>query len=259
MIDAAPRLSLVVPSFNEELRLEASLARIGAFLGSLGYGCEVIVVDDGSAEPGRRAAEKGLESLPAGIERSLVRHETNRGKGAAVRTGCLAARGHYVAFIDADLATPPEDLRLLLAALDTGADVAIGIRTQSDGSDMRHHRRLARRLAGQLFAFVMRRWLLPDVGDSQCPLKAFQRGAAQRLFRLQRIDTWAFDAELLFLAARLGLRVEKRPVRWQAMPGSHLKLDGKSLIELWNLLRIRWSHRGVTASTLAGELPEPAG
>jgi dolichyl-phosphate beta-glucosyltransferase len=104
----------------------------------------------------------------------------------------------------------------------------------------------------------MQKWLLPDVGDSQCPLKAFQRGAAQRLFRLQRIDTWAFDAELLFLASRLGLRVTKIPVRWQAMPGSHLKLNAKSALELWNLVRIRWTHRGVTANTLAGELPEPA-
>jgi glycosyltransferase involved in cell wall biosynthesis len=99
-------------------------------------------------------------------------------QGAAVRTGCLAAAGDYVAFIDADLASPPEDLPALLAALDGGADVAIGVRNQGDGSDMRNQRRLARRLAGKLFAFVMQTLLLPGIGDSQCPLKAFNRRAA---------------------------------------------------------------------------------
>jgi dolichyl-phosphate beta-glucosyltransferase len=95
--------------------------------------------------------------------------------------------------------------------------------------------------------------LVPGVEDSQCPLKAFERTAAQRLFRLQRIETWAFDAELLFLAGRLGLRVDKVPVRWHAVAGSHLRLNARSALELWNLVRIRLAHRNVTSSTLAGE------
>ena len=252
------RLTLVVPAYNEEARIAASLQQIGAYLAQLETPIEVIVVDDGSREPGRRAAEASLKALPPGIERRFIAHPVNRGKGAAVRTGCLAARGQYVAFIDADLASPPEDLAGLIAALDAGADVAVGVRNQDDGSDMRDDRRVARRVAGRLFAFVMKRLLLPNVGDSQCPLKAFSRGAAQRLFRLQRIDTWAFDAEILYLATRLGLRVQEIPVRWQAMPGSHLKLNLKSASELWNLLSIRWTHRNVSRSTLAGEVPEPA-
>lgn len=253
-----PRLSLVIPAYNEEARIGASVEQIGEFLSRLDFSCEVIVVDDGSREPGWRAAEASLSALPELVERTFIRHEINRGKGAAVRTGSLAARGQYVAFIDADLASPPDDLPGLLGALDAGADLAIGVRNQSDGSDMRNDRALARRAAGKLFSLLMRRLLLPDIGDSQCPLKAFRRGAAQRLFRLQRVDTWAFDAELLFLASRLGLRVAKVPVRWQAMPGSHLRLTFGSAVEVWNLLRIRWAHRGVSKSTLAGEIPEPA-
>ena len=89
----------------------------------------------------------------------------------------------------------------------------------------------------------MQTLLVPGVSDSQCPLKAFKHAAAQRLFRLQRIETWAFDAELLFLAGRLGLAVEEIPVRWHAVAGSHLKLDLKSALELWNLVRIRWAVR----------------
>lgn len=252
-----PRLSLVMPSFNEENRIEASMARVGAFLAGLGYPCEVIVVDDGSGPAGREAAQRALASLPENVSGTLLLHDHNRGKGAAVRTGCLAARGLRVAFIDADLATPPEDLPGLLGALDAGADVAVGVRTQADGTDMRDRRTLPRRLAGRLFSLMMRTLLLPEVGDSQCPLKAFQRPAAQRLFRLQLIETWTFDAELLFLASRLGLTVAKVPVRWQAVAGSHLRLNLKTAMELWNLLRIRTAHRGVSAKTLTGELPEP--
>jgi glycosyltransferase involved in cell wall biosynthesis len=253
----APRLSLIVPSFNEEKRIVASLKQIGDFLAGLDLASEVIVVDDGSDAPGLAANEAGLATLPDAVQRRMIEHGTNRGKGAAVRSGCLAAAGDYVAFIDADLATPPADLVALLAALDAGADVAIGIRRQEDGSDMRAQRSLTRRLAGSLFALTMRIILLPDIADSQCPLKAFRRSAAQRLFRLQRIDTWSFDAEILYLAHRLGLAIAKTPVHWHAVEGSKLRLNLRSAMELWNLLRIRLTHRTVSSSTLA-EAAEPA-
>ena len=253
----APHLSVVVPAYDEQERIRNSLRRLSAFLSSLGYKTELIVVDDGSQPEGRRAVEAALEEVPASISRSFIQHEINRGKGAAVRTGCLAATGSYVAFIDADLASPPEDLLALLSALDAGADLAVGVRNHGDGSDMRDRRGLARRLAGRFFSLAMRTLLLPDIGDSQCPLKAFKRSSAQRLFRLQRIDTWSFDAELLFLASRLGLRVAKAPVSWHAVEGSHLKLNLKSALEVWNLVRIRWQHRGVDSRTLA-EAPKLA-
>jgi len=247
----APRLSLVVPSFDEEKRIVASLGQIGRFLASLDFPCEVIVVDDGSGPAGLAANEEGLAALPEAVQRRMIKHEVNRGKGAAVRTGCLAATGDYVAFIDADLATPPEDLLAVLRELDAGADVAIGVRRQEDGSDMRARRSLPRRFLGWVFAFSMRTVLLPGISDSQCPLKAFRRPAAQRLFRLQRIDTWSFDAEILYLARRLGLDVAKVPVHWQAAKGSHVKLNIKRAVELWNLIRIRMAHRSVTPGTLS--------
>jgi dolichyl-phosphate beta-glucosyltransferase len=243
-----PHLSLVVPAFNEERRIVDSMQRIGAYLGVLPYASEVIAVDDGSAEPGRDALASALDGLPRKVHRRIVRHDANRGKGAAVRTGALAATGDYVAFIDADLATPPEDLGGLVAALDAGADVAVGVRNQPGGADMRNRRGVARRLAGQGYAWFMQRVLLPDVSDSQCPLKAFRRDTVQRLFRLQRIDTWAFDAELLFLAHKLGLRVQQVPVTWHAVEGSRLRLNARTAMELLNLLRIRWWHRGVRSA-----------
>jgi dolichyl-phosphate beta-glucosyltransferase len=251
MTGPSPRLSLVVPAYNEEQRIEVSLRRIGEFLASQAYETELVLVDDGSGAAGRDAYVRALDALPATIGRTSLRHETNRGKGAAVRTGCLVARGRYVAFIDADLATPPEELLPLVAALEAGADVAIGVRTQRDGSDMRDRRPLLRRLAGKAYALAMRLLVLPGVSDSQCPLKAFSSEAAQRLFRLQRIETWSFDAELLYLSKRLGLTVAKIPVRWRAVAGSHLRLNLKTARELVNLVRIRWTHRGVRPSRLA--------
>jgi dolichyl-phosphate beta-glucosyltransferase len=238
-------LSLVVPAYNEEQRIGEALRRIGEYLDGLPYRCEVIVVDDGSADAGRKAVLQALITLPPELERDLVRHESNRGKGAAVRSGCLIAKGDYVAFIDADLATPPEELSKLVAALDAGADVAIGVRRQEDGSDMRNRRGLARRLAGRAYSAAMRLLVLPGIADSQCPLKAFRRDAARQVFGLQRIDTWAFDAELLYLARRLGLRIEQTPVMWHAVAGSHLRLNLRSALEVWNLARIRWWHRGL--------------
>jgi glycosyltransferase involved in cell wall biosynthesis len=253
----APHLTIVVPAYEEQERIRDSLRRLGQFLLGLGYKTELIVVDDGSKPEGRKAAEESLSELPPEISRTFIQHEVNRGKGAAVRTGCLAATGSYVAFIDADLASPPEDLQVLLSALDAGADLAVGVRNHGDGTDERDKRGIARRMAGRFFSFAMRTLLLPDIGDSQCPLKAFKRSSAQRLFKLQRIDTWSFDAELLFLADRLGLKVAKAPVSWHAVEGSHLKLNMKSAMEVWNLFRIRVHHRGVNAMTLA-EAPKLA-
>jgi glycosyltransferase involved in cell wall biosynthesis len=243
----APVLSLVVPAFNEAARIAGALERIAAYLTSLPYDSELIVVDDGSDAAGRKAVEDALSVLRPGLTRHLLHHEANRGKGAAVRTGCLAARGRYVAFIDADLATPPEALGDLIAALDGGADVAVGVRNQTDGSDMRNRRGLRRRLVGMAFAMAVRVLLLPGMRDSQCPLKAFRYEAAQRLFALQRIDTWSFDAELLYLARRLGMQTAQVPVAWSAIEGSHLRLT-RSVGELVNLLRIRWKHRKVTSN-----------
>jgi dolichyl-phosphate beta-glucosyltransferase len=241
----SPHLSLVVPAYNEERRIEASMQRIGSYLARQPYTCEIIVVDDGSAIAGRAAIDAAVHALPMAISTRVVHHDSNRGKGAAVRTGALTARGEYVAFIDADLATPPEELTGLIQALDDGAGVVVGVRNQPGGSDMRSRRGLARRIAGQGYAWVMQRLLMPDVSDSQCPLKAFRRDAARRLFGLQRIETWAFDAELLFLAHRLGLRVQQVPVTWHAVEGSRLRLNFRTALELVNLARIRWWHRNV--------------
>jgi glycosyltransferase involved in cell wall biosynthesis len=169
-----------------------------------------------------------------------------------VRTGALAAAGDYVLTCDADLASPPKEFGKLLAALDAGADVAAGSRVQPDGSDMRASQPLFRRMGGRLFAAVRRRLLLSDVQDTQCGFKAFRRTAAQALFPRQRLDGWAFDAELLFLASKLGFAVVQVPIEWQHVGDSrfHLSLFA-AFRELRDLASIRWRHRGVRSQPTA--------
>jgi dolichyl-phosphate beta-glucosyltransferase len=244
----APRLSLVVPAYNEEPRLERSLERLLAFATAQGHPLELIVVDDGSADRTAELVREAAAVTPANVSLRLLQHPRNLGKGRAVKTGCLAAAGDFVAYLDADLATPPQEALKLLRALEEGADVAAGSRVQPGGYDMRASQPLYRRALGWLYTWVRQRLLLPDIVDTQCPLKAFRREAAQRIFARQRLSGWAFDAEVLYLARRMGLRTSQVPVEWRHVGGSHMRVGPlQALRVLWDLLRLRWLHRGVTA------------
>ncbi len=241
-----PALSLVVPAFNEEQRLGDSLARVIAFGREQAYSVEIIVVDDGSADGTFALAEAAGERPAPNVTLRSLRHEQNRGKGAAVRTGAQAAMGETVLYLDADLSTPPDEVPKLLAALEDGADVAIGSRLRPEGGDMRASQPAWRRIGGRLFATVRRRLLLGDIDDTQCGFKAFTRAAATELFARQQLEGWAFDAELLYLAQRLGFTVRQVPITWQHVEGSQFRLGaGPAMREIRDLLRIRWMHRGV--------------
>ena len=241
-----PRLSYVVPAFNEESRLGASLARLIEFSAQLPFAVEIIAVDDGCADRTAEIAREAARSLPANVSFRLLQHERNRGKGAAVRTGALAAAGDAVLYLDADLAPPPEETPKLLSALEEGADLAAGTRVQLGGADMRISQPAWRRVGGRLFAIARRRLLLSDVDDTQCGFKAFRRPTAQAIFSRQRLDGWAFDAELLYLARKLGFSVTQVPVSWRHVEGSRFQLGaGSAFREVRDLLRIRWLHRGV--------------
>ncbi len=243
---SAPHISFVVPAYDEERRLGDSLARLIEFSARQPYPVEIMVVDDGSADRTAEIGREAAQRLPESVSLRLLQHERNRGKGAAVRTGVLAATGDYVLYLDADLATPPEEAPKLLEALAAGADVAAGSRVQPGGADMRASQPAWRRIGGRLFALVRRRLLLSDVEDTQCGFKAFRRPAAHAIFSRQRLDGWAFDAELLYLARKLGLAVRQVSVTWQHVEGSRLQLGvGTALREVRDLLRIRWLHRGV--------------
>jgi glycosyltransferase involved in cell wall biosynthesis len=245
-----PFVSIVVPAYNEQARLPGSLERVLAFAAAQPYTCEIVVSDDGSTDTTpdivlerQRRAEDAER-----VELRLVQRERNEGKGAAIRTGCLAARGTYVLFMDADLAVPPEDALKLLELLEGGATVAIGSRIQPDGSDMRAGQPFQRRAAGWLFT-TMRKALrvLPDIDDTQCPMKGFRHDAAQAIFQRQRLSGWIFDAEVLFIARQRGYRIAEVPVSWSHVEGSRLRVRPQQAFEVArDLLRLRLLHRRET-------------
>jgi glycosyltransferase involved in cell wall biosynthesis len=242
---AAPYITVVMPGYNEEARLPASLECVIEFLSKQPFSSEIIVVDDGSRDRTSDIVRRRIDfSLSSNTAIRLVQHQRNRGKGAAIRTGMLQARGRYVFFMDADLATPPEDALRLLDRLEGGAPVAIGSRIQPDGSDMRASQPANRRFVGRLFTMMRQTTrVVPDIDDTQCPMKGFEHEAAGKIFREQRLSGWIFDAELLYIARSMGYRIVSVPVRWRHADGSRLRVRPTQAWEvLYDLVRLRFLH-----------------
>jgi dolichyl-phosphate beta-glucosyltransferase len=201
-------LSVVIPAWNEEARLPATLRRITGYLAPRGQAFEVLVVDDGSTDGTARVVES-MGSPAVG----LLRSERNHGKGHAVREGMLAARGARRLMTDADLSTPIEDLPRLEQALADGAAVAIGSRALP-GSHVLVRQGAFREGMGRLFNLAVRVLLLPDLKDTQCGFKLFTAQAARDAFAVTRLEGFCFDVEALVAARARGHRIAEVPVRW---------------------------------------------
>ncbi|MFI5182756.1 MAG: dolichyl-phosphate beta-glucosyltransferase [Vicinamibacteria bacterium] len=205
----APSLSIVIPAYNEALRLPPTLKRLRDYLATRPGSHEVLVVDDGSSD-GTAEAARGVDC--PGLE--IVRTETNRGKGHAVRVGMLRARGARRLMTDADLSTPIEDLDRLLPRLAEGYDVAIGSRALS-GANIEVHQPWYRENAGRVFNLLVRLLVLPGLHDTQCGFKVWSGDAAREAFSLGRLDGFCFDVEALYLARRRGRRIAEVPITWR--------------------------------------------
>ncbi len=207
----SPRLSIVIPAYDESGRLPARLAAFSDFLqGSSWVPAEVLVVDDGSTDGTAEAAQ--AMDFPGDVTLRVLRHPANRGKGAAVRTGFSASRGALVLMTDADHSTPVEELDTLGSRLRRGT-VAIGSRAV-DRSRIVRRQPFYRDLMGRSFNGIVRALLLPGVHDTQCGFKLYPGPLARELARHQRIDGFAFDVEHLVLARRWGWTIVEVPVRW---------------------------------------------
>ncbi len=238
--DERPGLSIVVPAYNEAARIERSLERTLAFLSSRKDGVEVIVVDDGSLDETVRV----VESLVAREPRvQLVKLPRNRGKGAAIRAGVAVSRGRRVLMMDADLATPIEELDRLERALEGGAVIATASRAVGS-SDVRRAQSPLRVLLGRLGNLWIQVWAVPGIRDTQCGFKLFQGDVARELFALCREDRFGIDIEVLHLAHRRRHSIAEVGVRWEHQEGSKVR-PRDYLDVLLKVPRIVWSSHKV--------------
>lgn len=236
MSSVPPELSIVIPSFNEELRLPVTLANISAYIRASKRETEVIVVDDGSTD---RTADVA-NSFRGEIQRlRVIANDRNRGKGYSVRNGMLEARGRVVLFTDADLSAPIDEAGKLLAAL-ADHDVAIGSRAL-DRSLISVHQSVFREYAGMIFNFIVRAILRLPFVDTQCGFKAFRRDRCRVIFQQQRIERFGFDPELLYLARHHGLSAVEIPVRWAHSPATKVSMWRDSVQMFLDVFIIRWN------------------
>ena len=232
-----PPFSVVIPCFNEAARIGETLRLTLDYLTANAPDSELIVVNDGSTDATAAIARERLKD--ARIETRLLENFPNRGKGAAVRSGLLAAQKPIALFSDADLSTPLEETPKVIEPIANGeVDIAFGSR----GLNRRligQHQPWRREQAGRIFNLLVRLATDLPFWDTQCGFKAFRMDACRPILEAARIDGFAFDVELLFLAQRAGLRLREIPVRWNHAEGSKVHVIYDSLAMLREVIALR--------------------
>ncbi|QWT24313.1 glycosyltransferase family 2 protein [Subtercola sp. PAMC28395] len=227
-----PIVSVVIPTYNEEIRILPTLGAIATHMSARNEPWELIIADDGSTD----STVELLKDLRFPNLRILVA-EKNAGKGDAVRRGMLAARGEVVLFADADQSTPIEQFDRLYGKVAEGFDVVVGSRA-AEGAAV-SGKSLSRRILSRGLRVIVSRGFGVTVTDTQCGFKLFTADAAHRLFSLQVVDSFSFDLEVLYLASKLGFRAAEVPVEWIDAPGSTVDAAKVSMQFLKDLVRIR--------------------
>jgi dolichyl-phosphate beta-glucosyltransferase len=224
-----PEYSIILPAYNEAANIERAIRETAAVFGPL-ESYEIIVIDDGSRD--RTAA------IAAALPVRLLRHEVNRGKGTAVRTGVMNAQGEYLLFLDCDLATHPREAVKFIEKINE-ADIIIGSR-RVEGSQIAKPQPLYRSIFGRIINFSVRHLLKLPYRDTQCGFKMFRREAARRIFKDIGPSRWTFDIEILLRAKGLGYKVIELPVTWINGAMSRVRVGEviSDLIYLWKLKKI---------------------
>lgn len=234
-----PHLTIIIPAYNEESRITTSLEKVAEYLGTQTYTYEILVVDDGSVD-GTLEICRTFASKNSWTR--VLCYETNRGKGYAVRTGVLNAKGKYILICDADLATPIAELDGFWRFFEEGADIVIASRPLR-ASHLVKRQPFYREFAGRAFNLVVQALAVPGIHDTQCGFKLFRREAAEEIFQLCSLNRFSFDIEALHIAQKLGFQIKEAPVHWYHRPGSKVSLlrDGCSM--LLDLFKLRIRHR----------------
>jgi dolichyl-phosphate beta-glucosyltransferase len=243
-------LSIVIPAYNESVRLGNTLNTVVRYLAENWAGAELIVVDDGSSDNTAELSRKILENSGP-VRTSVISYKSNLGKGRAVRLGLLAARGDVALFSDADLSTPiPETPKLVEPILRNECDLTFGSRAL-DRSLIGVHQPWRREQGGRIFNLVVRLATGLPFWDTQCGFKAFNMKICRPLVEAATVDRFGFDVELLYLAYRAGLRLKEIPVRWDHNEGSKITLvsDSFKMVSEVGLIR-QQARRGVYDSAI---------
>ena len=235
-----PELSVVIPVYNEEKRVSRTLQESFRYLKSKKITAEILVVDDGSKD--KTVEVVGQFKRQAGRNQRLrvLKHGVNRGKGAAVQTGALAAKGKTVLYMDADNSTPLSEFENFRSALSRGTEVILGSRAV-DRKKVKIHQPFYREAMGRIFNLFVQLIATPGLWDTQCGFKAFSRKAAQTIFPLQTIERFGFDVELLYIAHKHGFPIREIPVQWFDSPYSKVNVIRDSTRMFTDLLVIRWN------------------
>lgn len=233
-----PFLSLVIPAYNEESRLESTLQQVCAWLSRQDFAWEVVVADDGSVDATAAIVSAHSRNDPR-VRLVSLEH---RGKGWAVRQGMLAAAGEYRFLCDADLSMPAEQIGRFLPPATADADILLGSRELPDSRRIGEPAR--RHWLGRIFNLAIQVLALPGLRDTQCGFKCFKAETTLPLFRRQRLDGFAFDVEILFMARRAGLELREIPIDWHYREGSKVRPLRDALAMARDVLKIRWQLRG---------------
>lgn len=229
-------ISIIVPAYNEELRVPASIEKISAYLEGRFEQYEIIVINDGSTD-GTAERVRELSARLGNIR--LIENESNRGKGLSVRRGVMASSGELVLVTDADLSTPIEELGKLLERIDQGADIAAGSRWMKD-SDVPVRQPWYRLFISRVFNLIVRALAIGSIRDTQCGFKLYRGGVARELFNKSRFASYSFDPEVLFLADRTGRSIAEVPVRWLNSPDSKVRIVRDSTRMFLDLIKMRF-------------------
>lgn len=236
-MESKPYLSVVIPCYNERERLLRVIPGMVDYLTGTGKPYEIVIVNDGSRDDTAQVAERLAERFP-GVR--LISYTPNRGKGGAVKTGMLDARGDYVIFADADQSTPIQEVEKLLPKVERdGYGMAIGSRAVA-GADVEQAQAWYRDLAGKLFGLATRVLCIHGIADTQCGFKLMTREVAKKVFPQVTSNTAIFDIEMLLVATREGYRIAEVPVHWVHDPDTRIPYDLRQAVRIWlELLRIK--------------------
>jgi len=233
MSEDLPFLSIVFPAYNEELRLSETLQRTLAFIRAQAYPAEILVAENGSND-GTFEIARSLAALHPEV---TALHLEKAGKGRAVQTGMLAAKGQYRFICDVDLSMPIEEIPRFLPPQVKDVDIVIASR-EAPGA-VRYDEPWFRHFIGRIFNNMVRWVVLPRLQDTQCGFKCFSAEAVETLFPLVTIPGWTFDVEILAIAFKKGYRVKELPIPWYYRPHSKIRVMRDSVRMAADLLKIR--------------------